>query len=64
MQILAGLLTTWLPTQTAPIAVQEADGSVQATVRTIGQIQSRRLKNEAGQTDDDAECWVCGGLTI
>jgi hypothetical protein len=50
MQILAGLITTWLPAQTAPITVQEADGSIQATVGTVGQIHSRRLKNEVGQT--------------
>jgi hypothetical protein len=49
MQILAGLITTWLPTQTAPITVQEANGSIQATVGTVGQIHSQRLKNEAGQ---------------
>ena len=50
MQILAGLIRTWLPTQTAPITVQEANGSIQATVGTVGQIHSQRLKNEAGQT--------------
>jgi hypothetical protein len=50
MQVLAGLITTWLPTQTAPITVQEANGTVQATVGNIGQINSRRLKNEAGLT--------------
>jgi hypothetical protein len=42
--------TTWLPTETAPITIQEANGSIQATVGTIGQGHSRRLKNEAGQT--------------
>jgi hypothetical protein len=50
MQILAGLITTWLPAQTVPITVQEANGSLQATVGTVGQIRSQRLKNEAGQT--------------
>jgi hypothetical protein len=49
MQILAGLITTWLPTQTAPITVQEANGTIRATVGTVGQIHSQRLKNEAGQ---------------
>jgi hypothetical protein len=49
MQILAGLITTWLPTQTVPIAVQETNGTVQATVGHVGQIHSQRLKNEAGQ---------------
>jgi hypothetical protein len=49
MQILAGLITTWLPTQTTSITVQEANGTVQATVGRVGQIHSQRLKNEAGQ---------------
>ena len=49
MQILAGLITTWLPTQTTPIAVQETNGTFQATVGNVGQIHSQRLKNEAGQ---------------
>jgi hypothetical protein len=49
MQILAGLITTWLPTQTPPIMVQEANGTIQATVGNVGQIHSQRLKNEAGQ---------------
>jgi hypothetical protein len=49
MQILAGLIATWLPTQTTPITVQEANGTIQATVGRVGQIHSQRLKNEAGQ---------------
>jgi hypothetical protein len=49
MQILAGLITTWLPTQTTPITVQEANGTIQATVGNVGLIHSQRLKNEAGQ---------------
>jgi hypothetical protein len=49
MQILAGLITTWLPTQTTSITVQEANGTIQATVGRVGQIHSQRLKNEAGQ---------------
>jgi hypothetical protein len=49
MQILAGLITTWLPTQTTSITVQETNGTIQATVGRVGQIHSQRLKNEAGQ---------------
>ena len=49
MQILAGLITTWLPTQITSITVQEANGTIQATVGRVGQIHSQRLKNEAGQ---------------
>jgi hypothetical protein len=49
MQILAGLITTWLPTQTTPITVQEANGTIRATVGRVGEIHSQRLKNDAGQ---------------
>jgi hypothetical protein len=48
MHILAGLITTWLPTQTTSITVQEANGTIQATVGRVGQIHSQRLTNEAG----------------
>jgi hypothetical protein len=50
MQILAGLITTWLPTQTTPITVQEANGTIRATVGRVGQIHSQRLKDGAGQS--------------
>lgn len=49
MGALAGLITQWLPTQTTQIAVREENGTTRATVGSIGQIQSQRLKNEAGQ---------------
>jgi hypothetical protein len=49
MEILAGLITTWLPTQTTKIEVREENGTVSAAVGSFGQINSRRLKNEAGQ---------------
>ena len=49
MGALAGLIPKWLPTETTQIAVREENGTIRATVGSVGQIQSRRLKNEAGQ---------------
>ena len=50
MEILAGLTSTWLSTQTTNIDVNEQNGSVSAKVGSYGQIRSKRLKNEAGET--------------
>jgi hypothetical protein len=49
MGALAGLIPKWLPSQTTPIAVREENDTIHATVGSVGQIQSQRLKNEAGQ---------------
>ncbi len=49
MAIVGGLVTTWLPTQTTQIAIQEQGGTLTATVAGFGQVQSQRLTNEAGQ---------------
>jgi hypothetical protein len=49
MAIVGGLVTKWLPTQATRIAIQEQNGSLSATVGGFGQVQSRRLTNEAGQ---------------
>ena len=49
MAILGGLVTTWLPTQTTQIEIQEHSGTLTATVAGFGQVQSQRLTNEAGQ---------------
>ena len=49
MEIMRGLLSTYLPTKRVQIAVQEENGTISATVGEIGQIKSQRLKNEAGQ---------------
>ena len=48
-EILGGLITTWLPTQVTPVNIREENGTLTATVGNFGQIQSQRLKNEAGQ---------------
>lgn len=49
MEILAGLVTKWLPTQVAKIDFQEKGGTLTATVDGFGQMKSQRLTNEAGQ---------------
>jgi hypothetical protein len=48
-EILGGLITKWLPTQTANIDIREENGTLTATVGLVGQIKSQRLTNEAGQ---------------
>jgi hypothetical protein len=48
-EMVGGLITTWLPTQTTPIDIREAQGTLTVTVGNFGQIQSQRLTNEAGQ---------------
>ena len=49
MEILAGLVSTWLPTLSTSIAIQEQNGALTATVAQFGQVQSQRLTNDAGQ---------------
>lgn len=49
MEILAGLVTKWLPTHAAKIDFQEQGGTLTATVAGFGQMKSQRLTNEAGQ---------------
>jgi hypothetical protein len=48
-QIIGGLITTWLPTQMVKVDVREENGTLTATIGSIGQIKSQRLANEAGQ---------------
>jgi hypothetical protein len=49
MEILGALVSTWLPTQSAKIDVQEQDGRLTATVAGAGEISAQRLTNDAGQ---------------
>ena len=49
MEPLHALLTTWLPTQTARIEIQEEGDTLTATVIGAGQVRSQRLKDEAGR---------------
>ncbi|MDX1384688.1 MAG: DUF1326 domain-containing protein [Thermoanaerobaculia bacterium] len=48
MEVGASLVARWLPTRRAPIAVEEDNGNVRATVDGLGEIVSKRLVNEAG----------------
>lgn len=49
MEVIAGLVSNWLPTQAAPIDIQQQDGSLTATVGDFGTIRSQPMTNEAGQ---------------
>ena len=49
MEILAGLLTKMLPTQTASITVQDDGGDLTVTVGNFGVIKSQPLNDEAGR---------------
>ena len=48
MEILAGLVTNMLPTQTAAINVQEEGGNLTVTVGSFGVIKSQPLSDESG----------------
>ena len=49
MEILAGLVTTLLPTKTARIEVKDDGGNLTATVGNFGVIKSQPMKDEAGR---------------
>jgi len=49
MEILAGLITTWLPTNVCPIAVRDDGDTLTAMVGNVGEIRSEVLKDEAGE---------------
>jgi hypothetical protein len=49
MEILAGLMSRWLPARTTKIQVQEDGNTLTATVGDSGRIQSRRMADEAGR---------------
>jgi hypothetical protein len=50
LEIIAGLVTKWLPTRTTKIEVKEEGDTLTATVDGFGQVKSERLKDEAGRT--------------
>ena len=50
MEVPASLLSTWLPSKRAAIKVTEADGEITATVAGVGEMKSRRLVNDLGNT--------------
>ncbi|MBI3280731.1 MAG: DUF1326 domain-containing protein [Acidobacteria bacterium] len=49
MEVLAGLIATWLPTAVTEIAVRERDGTVTAEVSGFGTAESTKLLDEAGK---------------
>lgn len=46
--IAAGVVSTWLPAETAPITINWGDTTT-GSVGNVGQITSQRLKNQAGE---------------
>jgi hypothetical protein len=48
MAILGGLIATWLPTQTVPIAVREDGDTVHVTVGDVGEVRSQALRDQTG----------------
>src|SRR5437868_3582651 len=50
MEILAGLVTKWLPTMARKIDIREEGDILTAAVGDLGHLTSQRLKNEAGQS--------------
>lgn len=47
-EILAGLMSTWLPSEFCAIGIQDDGEQLTATVGNMGEIRSTILKNEAG----------------
>ena len=62
MTVLGGLVAQWLPTQTTPIALHEEGDTLTATVGSVGQVTSKRLKNEAGQAMTMQHAGFCSAL--
>lgn len=50
MEMIGGLVTTWLPTETAAIDVNEADETISVTVAGAGQMESRLMRDQQGQS--------------
>ena len=64
MEILAGLMSKVLPTQTARIAVQEDGGNISATVGNFGVIKSQPMKDAAGQPTSIQNAMLAQGLQL
>jgi hypothetical protein len=50
MEVLAGLISTWLPTETAAIDVSDQDGSITVAVGDRGEVKSDLLRDPEGNT--------------
>ena len=64
LEPLHALLTTWLPTQTARIEIQEEGDTLTATVIGAGQVKSQRLKDEAGRPTTMQNAGFASGMQI
>jgi hypothetical protein len=49
MEVLGGLMSTWLDTKRVPITIDEEGDVITAAVGTAGKVRSERLRNPAGQ---------------
>ncbi len=49
LEIIAGLVTKWLPTQATNIEVHDEGDTLTTSVGSFGQVKSQRLKDEAGR---------------
>lgn len=50
LEVPASLLTSWLPTKRAAITVSENEGALTASIAGVGEMKSRRLVNDLGNT--------------
>ena len=49
MEILGGLVSTWLPSESSTINIEDDGERCTATVEGFGEVQSQVLKNDAGE---------------
>jgi hypothetical protein len=49
LEIIAALISSWLPTQACKIEIQDEDDTLTASVGSFGRIKSERLKDEEGR---------------
>ncbi len=63
-EIIAGLISDWLPSSATPITVEASNGSVIADVGTVGHIESKRLVNGLGDTMTMSNAGFAVGLQL
>lgn len=61
-EILAGIVSTWLPTSVTNITVKESVGTVTAEIGDVGHIHSERLVNDLGDRMTMANAGFAVGL--
>ena len=62
-QVLGSLVSTWLPTQTARIAIEPGD-SPSIAVGTMGHVKLQRINDEAGRTATLVNAPVLGAIQV